>query len=65
MLAREWQEALDAGQVSSKAALAAKLGVSRARVTQVFQLLKLVPRVHDLAPPNESRLNVTVGGIWT
>ena len=42
-LAREWQNALDSGQVASKAALASRLGISRARVTQVLRLLRLAP----------------------
>jgi hypothetical protein len=43
--AREWQEALDRGEVSSRAELARRLGVSRARVTQVLGLLRLPPKV--------------------
>ena len=44
-LAREWQQALDKNKVSSRAELARKLGVSRARVTQVLRLLELSPKV--------------------
>jgi hypothetical protein len=44
LLAHEWQEALDRGEVSSRADLARKLGISRARVTQVLGLLKLSPK---------------------
>jgi hypothetical protein len=47
-LAREWHDALESGEVSSRAELARKLGVSRARVTQVLRLLNLVPEVLDL-----------------
>jgi hypothetical protein len=42
-LAREWREALDNGTYASPAALARALEVSRARVTQVLNLLKLSP----------------------
>ena len=38
---------IDDGRVSSRAALAQKLGVSRARVTQVLQLLTLDPSIID------------------
>jgi len=44
-LAREWQQALDRGDVASRADLAHRLGVSRARVTQVLGLLALSPKV--------------------
>jgi hypothetical protein len=45
---REWHGALDTGEVSSRAELARKQGVSRARVTQALRLLNLVPEVLDL-----------------
>jgi hypothetical protein len=41
VVAQEWQRALQNGAYSSAADLARKLGVSRARVTQVLHLLKL------------------------
>jgi ParB-like chromosome segregation protein Spo0J len=44
-LAREWQHALNDGKFASLAALARHLGVSRARVTQIMNLLKLAPEV--------------------
>jgi hypothetical protein len=40
-LAREWQSLLDSGQVPSRAALARELGISRAHVTQVLDVLRL------------------------
>ncbi len=40
-LARQWQQDLDKGKYSSRADLSRKLGVSRARVTQILNLLKL------------------------
>jgi hypothetical protein len=44
-LAREWRKALGTGEYASPAALAHHLKVSRARVTQVLNLLKLSPEV--------------------
>jgi len=44
-LAREWQETLTEGKCASRADLARELGVSRARVTQVFSMLDLAPDV--------------------
>ncbi len=40
-----WQRELDVGEVDSRAALARREGLSRARVTQVMKLLDLVPEV--------------------
>jgi hypothetical protein len=45
ILAQGWQKALENGDCSSPADLAGKLGVSRARVTQVLRLLNLAPEV--------------------
>jgi len=47
-LALQWQTALDAGEYLSLAALARHFGVSRARVTQVMNLLKLSPEVIEI-----------------
>jgi len=44
-LAEEWQRWLADGDVRSKADLARTLGVSRARVTQVLDLLRLAPKL--------------------
>ena len=46
-LAREWQVIIDGGEVASRAELSRRLGVSRARITQVLQLLTLSPSVID------------------
>ena len=46
-LAREWQALLADGTVSSRAELARTLGISRARVTQVLDLLNLPARELD------------------
>jgi len=48
-LAREWQKDLSEGKFSSRADLSRKMGVSRARVTQVLNLLKLPEDVIDKA----------------
>ena len=47
-LAREWQSALESGQITSKTQLAASLGLSRARVTQMLRLLKLAPAAQTM-----------------
>ena len=45
ILAREWEKMLRSGEYASQTALARKLGVSRVRVTQVLNLLRLAPEV--------------------
>ena len=47
-LARDWQRALENRDCSSLAALARRVGVSRARVTQVLKLLTLAPDVQRI-----------------
>jgi len=44
-LAREWREALNNGEYASPADLSRHLKVSRARVTQILNLLRLTPEV--------------------
>lgn len=39
----EWQKGLEEGRYASKAAIARELGISRARVTQILNVLKLPP----------------------
>lgn len=46
-LAQEWNGMLASGECARRADLARKLGVSRARVTQVLALLDLAPAVLD------------------
>jgi hypothetical protein len=46
-LAREWEKMLRSGEYASQTALARKLGVSRVRVTQVLNLLRLAPDVRE------------------
>ena len=48
-LAREWEKMLQSGKYASQTALARKLGVSRVRVTQVLNLLRLAPEVLETA----------------
>ena len=48
-LARCWQRRLDTGKVASRAELARQLGVTRAHVTQVPDLLRLAPEAQDMA----------------
>jgi hypothetical protein len=44
-VAQEWQSMLGTGECASRADLARRLGVTRARVTQVLGLLELTPEV--------------------
>jgi len=67
-LAREWDALLADGTYSSRAELARSLGISRARVTQVLNLLNLVPPVlegvssiNDPLPPRASQSMRCVG----
>ena len=46
-LAREWRKVLDEGKFTSLAELSRDLKVSRARVTQILNLLKLAPDVAE------------------
>jgi hypothetical protein len=48
-LAREWQKGLSEGKYRSGADLSRKVWVSRARVTQVLNLLKLPEDIIDKA----------------
>jgi len=54
-LAREWQKDLSEGKYSSRADLSRKMGVSRARVTQILNLLKLpeeiIEKVYAMGDP--------------
>jgi len=48
VLARDWQQSLDTGEYASQADLAKRKGISRARVTQILNLLKLGPEVREM-----------------
>ena len=41
--AQEWEKALAGGRYDSPADLSRRIGVSRARVTQILRLLRLCP----------------------
>jgi hypothetical protein len=45
ILAQEWQQAISSGEYPTQAEFARRQGISRARVTQVLQLLNLAPDV--------------------
>jgi hypothetical protein len=47
ILAREWQKAIEEGEYKSQSDLARKKGISRARVTQVLNVLKLDAEVQE------------------
>ena len=47
VLAQEWQGRVDNGEVSCKAALGRKLGISRAHVTRVLKLQNLSEEVRE------------------
>jgi len=59
-LAREYKQMIDNGQVKNQPDLARKLGVSRARVTQILRLLKINPLIvqelERLGDPLKSRI---------
>ena len=59
-LVREYKEMIDAGQVNNQSGLARKLGISRARVTQILRLLKLNPlliqELEKLGDPLKSKI---------
>ena len=61
-LAKEYKQMIDNGQAKNQSDLAQKLGISRARITQILRLLKLdsliVEELEKLGDPLESR-NVT------
>jgi DNA invertase Pin-like site-specific DNA recombinase len=46
-LAKEYKRMIDNGQVKNQSELARKLGISRARVTQILNLLKLDKNIID------------------
>ncbi len=42
-----WQRQLESGEIDNRAALARKLGVTRAAITQTLRLLRLAPEIRD------------------
>jgi len=59
-LAREYKEMIDNGQVKNQADLARKLGISRVRICQILNLLKLdsliVQELEKLSDPLKSKI---------
>ena len=59
-LAKEYKKMIDSGKVKNQAELARKLGISRARVTQILNLLKLKPatiqELEKLGDPLKSKI---------
>jgi hypothetical protein len=59
-MAVEWQRQIDAGEVQHRAEISHRQGLSRARVTQILNLLKLHPTIQDyvrnLTPDTPERL---------
>jgi hypothetical protein len=47
-LALEWRKAIDSGHYPSRSDLARKNGISRARVTQILNLLRMATEVIDI-----------------
>jgi hypothetical protein len=43
----EWRRQIDAGEVQNKAEIARREGITRARVTQVMELLRLAPEIQE------------------
>ena len=55
-----WQTLLESGEVTNQAAIAAREGITRARVTQVMGMLRVSPEIqqHILSMPDMARLPV-------
>jgi len=55
--ALEWQALLECGEVASRAAIAGREGITRARVTHVMGMLSLAPEIrqHILSMPGTVR----------
>ena len=45
--AHEWRRQLDTGEVRTRAEIARREGITRARVTQIMSLLRLAPETQD------------------
>jgi len=59
-LSKEYKQMIDNNQVKNQSELARKLGISRARVTQILRLLKLnsliIQKLEKLADPLKSKI---------
>ena len=69
-LAHEFQRLIDTGELPDRAALAAQVGLTRARITQIMDLLLLAPDIQEAVlaadvesatlPPSERHLRAVV-----
>jgi len=60
--AMEWQSLMESGQIASQADIARQEGITRARVTQVMGMLRLVPEIQQTIlaiPATVRRQNIT------
>jgi hypothetical protein len=71
-LAHDLQELIDSGEVPDRATLARQLGLTRARLTQILDLLLLAPDIQeqilvgDSGPATERRLRQIAGQLeWS
>jgi len=58
----EWQALLESGKIANQADIACQEGITRARVTQVMGMLRLVPEIQQTIlaiPANVRRQNIT------
>ena len=54
--ATAWRESLDSGQIPNQAAIARQEGISRARVTQILNLLTLPPEIQGSILSSQTKL---------
>ena len=61
-LAHRWNRLIEEGVVANRAEIAATMGLSRARVTQIMDLLYLAPDIQEeiLLPPNGEKPELNV-----
>ncbi|MCZ2846047.1 MAG: hypothetical protein O2U61_06100, partial [Candidatus Bathyarchaeota archaeon] len=59
-LAKEYRKMIDTGKAKNQAELAGKLGISRARITQILNLLKIskdfIRQIEQIGDPMKKRL---------
>jgi len=54
--AAEWRRQLDAGEVANQAEIARREGLTRARVTQIMDLMRLSPEIREQLTTGASAL---------
>ena len=61
-LAHRWNRLIEEGTISDYAEIARNMGLSRARVTQIMDLLYLAPNIQEeiLLPPSDERSELEV-----